>query len=104
VGCLFPRLFFFFSASLLDFLNVGLTSYFFFRELGQKETSLAGALSPVSKKKTGRAYVSLARAYSEKYAFFGIFRNCINGFFWFTQRKTRGGFGTLSTGGSLCAG
>lgn len=37
-----------------------------FREQGQKETSLAGVLSPVSKKKTGRAYVSLARAYSEK--------------------------------------
>ncbi|KAF9448144.1 kinesin-domain-containing protein [Macrolepiota fuliginosa MF-IS2] len=33
---------------------------------GHKETSLAGVLSPVSKKKTGRAYVSLARAYSEK--------------------------------------
>ncbi|KXN84644.1 Kinesin-like protein KIF22 [Leucoagaricus sp. SymC.cos] len=35
-------------------------------EQGHKETSLAGVLSPVSKKKTGRAYVSLARAYSEK--------------------------------------
>lgn len=28
---------------------------------------LADALSPVSKKKTGRAYVALARAHSEKY-------------------------------------
>ena len=36
------------------------------REQSHKETSLVDVLSPVSKKKTGRAYVSLARAYSEK--------------------------------------
>ncbi|KAF7763860.1 hypothetical protein Agabi119p4_8397 [Agaricus bisporus var. burnettii] len=35
-------------------------------EQGQKETSLASSLSPISKKKTGRAYVALARAHSEK--------------------------------------
>ncbi|KAF9553564.1 kinesin-domain-containing protein [Agrocybe pediades] len=35
-------------------------------ERGNKETQLADALSPVSKKKTGRAYVALARAHSEK--------------------------------------
>ncbi|KAF8961771.1 kinesin-like protein, partial [Flammula alnicola] len=35
-------------------------------ERGTKETALADVLSPVSKKKTGRAYVSLARAHSEK--------------------------------------
>ncbi|KAJ7735754.1 kinesin-like protein [Mycena metata] len=33
---------------------------------GNKETALADALSPVSRKKTGRAYVALARAHSEK--------------------------------------
>jgi len=36
-------------------------------EHGNKEVELAGVLSPVSKKKTGRAYVALARAHSEKY-------------------------------------
>ncbi|KIM37196.1 hypothetical protein M413DRAFT_279239 [Hebeloma cylindrosporum] len=35
-------------------------------ERGSKETQLADVLSPVSKKKTGRAYVALARAHSEK--------------------------------------
>ncbi|PPQ74075.1 hypothetical protein CVT24_012945 [Panaeolus cyanescens] len=35
-------------------------------EQGSKETQLADVLSPVSKKKTGRAYVALARAHSEK--------------------------------------
>ncbi|KAG7448446.1 kinesin-domain-containing protein [Guyanagaster necrorhizus] len=35
-------------------------------ERGNKETALADALSPVSKKKTGRAYVALARAHSDK--------------------------------------
>jgi kinesin family protein 22 len=35
-------------------------------ERGNKEVQLADALSPVSKKKTGRAYVALARAHSEK--------------------------------------
>lgn len=37
-------------------------------ERGNKEIQLADVLSPVSKKKTGRAYVALARAHSEKYA------------------------------------
>ncbi|KAK7462307.1 hypothetical protein VKT23_007908 [Stygiomarasmius scandens] len=35
-------------------------------EQSNKETQLASVLSPVSKKKTGRAYVALARAHSEK--------------------------------------
>ncbi|THU97730.1 kinesin-domain-containing protein [Dendrothele bispora CBS 962.96] len=35
-------------------------------EQGNKEAQLASVLSPVSKKKTGKAYVSLARAHSEK--------------------------------------
>ncbi|KAG5651643.1 hypothetical protein H0H81_007953 [Sphagnurus paluster] len=35
-------------------------------ERGNKEVQLADLLSPVSKKKTGRAYVALARAHSEK--------------------------------------
>lgn len=35
-------------------------------ERGNKEVQLADVLSPVSKKKTGRAYVALARAHSEK--------------------------------------
>ncbi|KAK1230587.1 hypothetical protein PQX77_006324 [Marasmius sp. AFHP31] len=35
-------------------------------ERGDKEAKLVAALSPVSKKKTGRAYVALARAHSEK--------------------------------------
>ncbi|KAF7964350.1 hypothetical protein HWV62_9731, partial [Athelia sp. TMB] len=35
-------------------------------EREHKETQLADVLSPVSKKKTGRAYVALARAHSEK--------------------------------------
>ncbi|KAG6906300.1 hypothetical protein DXG01_014669 [Tephrocybe rancida] len=35
-------------------------------ERGNKESQLADVLSPVSKKKTGRAYVALARAHSEK--------------------------------------
>ncbi|KAG6896724.1 hypothetical protein C0992_006491 [Termitomyces sp. T32_za158] len=35
-------------------------------ERGSKEAQLADVLSPVSKKKTGRAYVALARAHSEK--------------------------------------
>lgn len=39
-------------------------------ERGNKETQLADVLSPVSKKKTGRAYVALARAHSEKYSQF----------------------------------
>ncbi|KAK0473722.1 kinesin-like protein [Armillaria novae-zelandiae] len=36
-------------------------------ERDNKETALADALSPVSRKKTGRAYVALARAHSDKY-------------------------------------
>lgn len=40
--------------------------FLIYSDQGHKEVSLAGVLSPVSKKKTGRAYVSLARAYSEK--------------------------------------
>jgi hypothetical protein len=39
---------------------------YFSSERGNKETQLADVLSPVSKKKTGRAYVALARAHSEK--------------------------------------
>lgn len=39
---------------------------FHYSERGNKETQLADVLSPVSKKKTGRAYVALARAHSEK--------------------------------------
>lgn len=39
----------------------------FYSERGNKETALADALSPVSRKKTGRAYVALARAHSDKY-------------------------------------
>ncbi|KAK0203900.1 kinesin-like protein [Desarmillaria ectypa] len=35
-------------------------------ERDNKETALADALSPVSRKKTGRAYVALARAHSDK--------------------------------------
>lgn len=35
-------------------------------ERGNREMQLADVLSPVSKKKTGRAYVALARAHSEK--------------------------------------
>ncbi|KAJ7099966.1 kinesin-like protein [Mycena belliarum] len=35
-------------------------------ERGNKESVLADVLSPVSKKKTGRAYVALARAHSDK--------------------------------------
>ncbi|KAJ7697614.1 P-loop containing nucleoside triphosphate hydrolase protein [Mycena rosella] len=35
-------------------------------ERGNKEAALADVLSPVSKKKTGRAYVALARAHSDK--------------------------------------
>ncbi|KAL0579719.1 hypothetical protein V5O48_002283 [Marasmius crinis-equi] len=35
-------------------------------ERGDKEAKLVAALSPVSRKKTGRAYVALARAHSEK--------------------------------------
>ena len=35
-------------------------------EHSNKEAQLADVLSPVSKKKTGRAYVALARAHSEK--------------------------------------
>ncbi|KAK7027324.1 hypothetical protein VNI00_015287 [Paramarasmius palmivorus] len=35
-------------------------------ERGDKEAQLVAALSPVSRKKTGRAYVALARAHSEK--------------------------------------
>lgn len=38
----------------------------FISERGNKEVQLADVLSPVSKKKTGRAYVALARAHSEK--------------------------------------
>jgi hypothetical protein len=37
------------------------------RERGTKETQLAEVLSPVSRKRTGRAYVALARAHSEKF-------------------------------------
>jgi hypothetical protein len=44
-----------------------LTSGFHSSERGTKETQLADVLSPVSKKKTGRAYVALARAHSEKW-------------------------------------
>jgi hypothetical protein len=40
---------------------------FFSSEQGNKEAQLASVLSPVSRKKTGRAYVALARAHSEKY-------------------------------------
>ena len=43
---------------------------FFSSERGNKETQLADVLSPVSKKKTGRAYVALARAHSEKLVFY----------------------------------
>lgn len=37
------------------------------RERGNRETQMADVLSPLSRKKTGRAYVALARAHSEKY-------------------------------------
>ena len=39
-------------------------------ERGNKETQLADVLSPVSRKKTGRAYVALARAHSEKFVYY----------------------------------
>jgi kinesin family protein 22 len=45
----------------------------FVSERGNKEVQLADVLSPVSKKKTGRAYVALARAHSEKCAAFPNF-------------------------------
>lgn len=35
-------------------------------ERGSKEVAMAGGMSPISRKKTGRAYVALARAHSEK--------------------------------------
>lgn len=37
-----------------------------YSERGNKELQLADVLSPASRKKTGRAYVALARAHSEK--------------------------------------
>lgn len=40
--------------------------YFVSSERGSKELQLADVLSPTSRKKTGRAYVALARAHSEK--------------------------------------
>ena len=43
-------------------------------ERGNKETQLADVLSPLSKKKTGRAYVALARAHSEKFVYWLL--NC----------------------------
>jgi len=46
-------------------------------ERGSKEVQLADVLSPVSKKKTGRAYVALARAHSEKYVMELIFSSGI---------------------------
>ena len=42
-----------------------------FSERGNKELQLADVLSPTSRKKTGRAYVALARAHSEKCVSFG---------------------------------
>jgi len=39
---------------------------FSYSERGNKELQLADVLSPASRKKTGRAYVALARAHSEK--------------------------------------
>ena len=36
-------------------------------EQGNEEAQLAEALSPVSKKKTGHAYVALAQAHSDKF-------------------------------------
>ena len=45
---------------------MGADGRFFDSERGNKEAQLADVLSPVSKKKTGRAYVALARAHSEK--------------------------------------
>lgn len=56
-----------FFVSLLSIHRYFLIVHFLIgREQSHKETSLVDVLSPVSKKKTGRAYVSLARAYSEK--------------------------------------
>ena len=46
------------------------SEFTFSSERGNKETQLADVLSPVSKKKTGRAYVALARAHSEKLVFY----------------------------------
>lgn len=60
------------NCTLLDLpilwaLSLILTSAILGSERGNKEMQLADVLSPTSKKKTGRAYVALARAHSEKY-------------------------------------
>jgi hypothetical protein len=57
-------------SSLVYLFASSLIPILFGSERGSKETQLADVLSPVSKKKTGRAYVALARAHSEKYVAF----------------------------------
>lgn len=57
-------------SSLVYLFPSSLMTILFGSERGSKETQLADVLSPVSKKKTGRAYVALARAHSEKYVAF----------------------------------
>jgi kinesin family protein 22 len=41
-------------------------------ERGDKEMKMADVMTPVSRKKTGRAYVSLARQHTEKYVILSI--------------------------------
>lgn len=43
--------------------------FFFCSESGSSELRMLSDLSPGSRKRTGRAYVALARAQSEKYVF-----------------------------------
>jgi len=57
-------------SSLVYLFAPSLMPILFGSERGSKEAQLADVLSPVSKKKTGRAYVALARAHSEKYVAF----------------------------------
>lgn len=83
------------NCALLDLpiastLSLILTSAILGSERGNKEMQLADVLSPTSKKKTGRAYVALARAHSEKYIYSIIsmpsqayFSHC---YFFFQQR------------------
>lgn len=49
-----------------------------YSERGTKELQLADVLSPSSRKKTGRAYVMLARAHSEKYVVASRHAMCIH--------------------------
>ena len=70
-------------------------------ERGDKELQLVNVLSPTSRKKTGRAYVALARAHSEK-CVFGALACLRSTHLARAQGRSPGRTRTLPQSGDLC--